>query len=134
MSKQHRQAAYARQQKWHEDRVDNPSRAEWVLRRAVDKAGLDVVEYEYRLVDDESGRWYWFDVACNIGGQIVLLDLVGGHAKGGRSKRQAEIEQEKARLCEREAIPLLQIHRSRGTMEITAQLHIFAMQVKGGHE
>lgn len=124
--KARRKAAYIRQQQQHEERRENPSRDEWLLRRAINSLGLTVIEYEHRLETDD--RWYWFDAAIDYKGQIVLLDILDVYEYSGRNKRQKEIEQEKKDLCKERDIPYLLMF-PKTSMELAAEIDVFLRRI-----
>lgn len=103
------EAKWARAAAHHDRKRTHPTRPEHLLREAVKRVGLDVVAYEYEVHDDKTNGVHWFDVAVNIDGALAFIDLVHAPEKGGVSKRERQIYQEKRELCERWGVPLLQL-------------------------
>lgn len=101
-----------------EKRIEDPNRAEWLLRQAVDRVGLEVIEYEYFDYP------YNYDIAARINGTLVYIDLRG--YASAMNTRDRRVVKRKIALCEAAGIPLCIV--DPGTVvEMQAQIDVWSM-------
>lgn len=118
-SQHQRHAGIMRQAKLAESRKDNPKREEWMLRQAVDRVGLKVVDYEYFHYPHN------YDVAVEINGQLAFVDLIP-EWNGSVRKRDRAVMQSKNTQCEDDAIPLCWV-RPGSLTEMQAEIEVWSM-------
>ena len=129
MGKQH----YARARNQATQHRLFPTRQEFLLRWSVDMVGLHVVGYEYEVEDEETGGFHWFDIAVDLDGMgtLGLIDLVNDPSKGGVTKREREIYQEKRDLAARWKVPLLQLEGAPAA-ELEAKIRFWLREIGHG--
>ena len=96
-----------------------PTQEEQALRSVVEKTGLTLIGYEYKVLDSDRQAHY-FDVAIMIKDRVAFIDLADW--------RHNERDTAKATYCKANEIKLLQIPMgSQRTLEWEATIQIWLL-------
>ena len=96
-----------------------PTQEEQALRSVVEKSGLPLVGYEYKVLDSDR-QGHYFDIAVLIKDRVAFIDLADW--------RHNERDTAKATYCKEKGIALLQIPMGTGnTLEWTARVELWLM-------
>ena len=96
-----------------------PTQEEQALRSVVEKSGLPLVGYEYKVLDSDR-QGHYFDIAVLIKDRVAFIDLADW--------RHDERDTAKATYCKEKGIALLQIPMgTSNTLEWTARIELFIL-------
>ena len=96
-----------------------PTQEEQALRSVVEKTGLTLIGYEYKVLDSDRQAHY-FDVAIMIKDRVAFIDLADW--------RHNERDTAKATYCKEKGIALLQIPMGTGnTLDWAARIEIWLL-------
>ena len=104
----------------HDQARAYPDQQEQALRSVIEKSGLPLVGYEYKVLDSDR-RSHYFDVAVLIKDRVAFIDL--------SDQRHQERDAAKATYCKINGIELMKIPMgTSNTLEWTARIELWLLR------